>query len=79
MERNQILIIKEFLDKYESPVFDSILVNEFEELKILTNNLRHFKGTVEGERECNRKKNRYRDIVPCKSPKQINLTKTKFP
>lgn len=37
-------------------------------LKNLTNEIRCFKKktTNEGERECNRKKNRYRDILPCK-------------
>ncbi len=69
MERDQIMIIKEFLDRYESSEFDSILYDEFEQLKYLTNEIRHFntKTTVEGERECNRKKNRYRDIIPCNS------------
>ncbi len=68
MERSQISAIKEFLNSYESPDFDSVLFDEFEQLKYLTNEIRHFntKSTVEGERECNRRKNRYRDIVPCK-------------
>lgn len=38
-------------------------------LRDLTNEIRmeNLKSTYEGEKECNRKKNRYRDILPCKT------------
>lgn len=66
MERNQMMIMKNFVDSFQSNEFESVLCDEFEQLKLLTNDIRHYKTktTNEGERECNRKKNRYRDILP---------------
>ena len=64
---NQTLrIVRQFLDSVHSYQFEQLLTNEFEQLKQLTNEIRIFKTrtTHEGDKECNRKKNRYRDIVP---------------
>ena len=65
-QRSQVMIMKDFIENYQSPEFESILYDEFEQLKYLTNEIRHYKTktTMEGERDCNRKKNRYRDILP---------------
>ena len=61
------VIFKSSLSKFKTSViayFNFIL----QKLRSLTNELRAFniKTTNEGEKECNRKKNRYRDILPCK-------------
>ena len=59
-------IIRNYLEQAYSNRFDYVLNDEFERLKQLTNEIRIFKtkSTYEGEKEINRKKNRYRDIVP---------------
>jgi len=61
-----IRIMRNYLDYENSYQFESNLNDQFEQLKQLTNDIRLYKlkSTYEGDKESNRKRNRYRDIVP---------------
>ncbi|CAF0709537.1 unnamed protein product [Brachionus calyciflorus] len=66
MEKSQIEIINGFIEFSKSSEFNAVISQDYNNLKEITNEIRslNLKPTKEGEKECNKKKNRYRDILP---------------